>query len=86
MASTSSLSAIAQVQGERELGIRPGWLHFHLSGRVTVAEEAGVAAAFGFVGVHREGFMAQAAGVGDMIFAATERALIPLIDEVNRER
>ena len=53
---------------------------------MAVAEEAGVAAAFGFVGVHREGFVAQTTGVRHMVHAAPEGALVPLVDEVNRER
>ena len=81
----SLVSSIAQVQSEGELGIWAGWRDLHLSGGVTVAEEAGVAAAFGFVGVHREGFVAEAAGMGDVIFAAAEGALVLLIDEIDGE-
>ena len=82
----SLFSAVPQIQGERELRIRLGRRDFHLPGRMAVAEEAGIAAAFGLVGVHREGLVAQTTRMRHMIHAATKRTLIPLIDQVNRQR
>jgi DNA-binding transcriptional ArsR family regulator len=72
--------AEAQVEREGELWIRHGGSHFHFTRSVAVAEEAGETAAFGFIGVHREGVIAAATGMHDMVGAAAEGALIPEID------
>ena len=69
-------SSRPQIQRERKLGVRHRRRGLHLAGRVAVAEEAGEAAAFGFVAVHGEGFIAPAAWVGDMVGAAAEGTLI----------
>jgi len=59
---------------------------FHRAGSVAEFEEACHAAAFGFKGVDGECLKTAAAGVGDMIGASGDGALIPGIDDVENQR
>ena len=59
---------------------------FEFAGGVADLEEAGEAAGFGFIAIHGQGAVAEAAGVGDVVLATTEGAPGPGIDKVKGER
>src|SRR5713226_9628248 len=56
------------------------------AGGVAMILKPGQPPRLGFVGIDRFGLVAASAGVGDVIDAAAQRAAVPGIDEIKRQR
>ena len=76
----------AQVQGQRELRMRPFQARHVETRRVTVRLEPGQAARFRFVAVDREGVIVASARMGNMIDAAAKRPAAPAVENVEGQR
>ena len=83
---SSSGMRCAQVEREGKLRTRFCFTGNRRSGAMTGTEEAIQASAFRFKGVDREIVVTAAAGMGDVVLAAAERALVPAVNQIERER
>ncbi|MGY3460293.1 hypothetical protein ACVWW5_005743 [Bradyrhizobium sp. LM3.4] len=75
-----------QVEGQRKLTCAFFGRRLHRPRRVAMVLEARQPPRLGLIGVDGLGVVAAAAGMGDVIDAATERAAIPGVDEVEGQR
>src|SRR5438445_3845511 len=57
-----------------------------LAGRVAMILKPGEPARLGFIGIDRFGLVIASAGMGDVVNAAAERAAIPGINQIKRQR
>src|ERR1043166_4503841 len=81
----SEVRRVAQIQREWEVFVHClRWREEFPLGRA-VHEEAGQSAGFGFVGVDREGGVAEAPRVRDVVLATAEAALVPGVEKVEGE-
>ena len=69
-----------QVEGQREFNCAFFGRRIDLAGGVAVILEAGQPSGLGLIGIDRFGVVAAAAGMGDVVDAAAERAAVPGID------
>ena len=53
---------------------------------MTVAEEAREATALGFIAIHREGVIAATTWMRDVIGAASDAAVVPLVGDIEHKR
>ncbi len=75
-----------QVESQREFNCAFLRRRFDLAGRMTMILKAGKPARLGLVGIDGLGVVGAAAGMGDMVDAAAERAAVPAIDQIERQR
>src|ERR1700719_4331630 len=80
--SVSHDAGAAKIEGQREIGRALLGGHVESAGRVAMVLETRKTACFRLKTVDRKGLVVTAAGMGDMIDAAAERAAVPTIDDI----
>src|SRR5205807_7599487 len=80
--SVSHDAGAAKIEGQREVGATLLGRRVESARRVAMVLEARQTACFRLEAVDRKGLVVTAAGMGDMIDAAAERAAVPAIDEI----
>ena len=75
-----------QVEGQRKFNCAFLARRIDLAGRVAVVLKPGQPPRLGLVGIDRLGLVVASAGMGDVIDAAAQRAAVPGIDQIKRQR